>query len=202
MKKLYFLALLIPTMLSASCVLPSLQPLFTKQTVVFKEDLLGTWQDTQGTLCTLTEDFGYYGQCYCMPSPDKESSSYRCYLVQVGEHYFLDCFPKDSQCRFAAGVVTHVFYLLDLSPGTVKVRLMSPDWFKEYATKHPHACEFEMVSLDGDDTHYVYPLLTASTEELQHFMVENIDTPGAYYDGAIYTRIEPTAPLSVAAESS
>lgn len=190
-KKLAFMCL---AALLGGCVpILSLHPLFTEEDVVFEEKLLGTWLD-DSTPSEMTWEFARLDptaserlreelgdqikKFYRLSITDKEGrkGSLAACLVKLKDRLFLDVFPD----KFPSGetdmektklmynafffVPAHTFLRVDSIGEQLTLRLTMDDRLKELLEAEPDAVKFTLV----DDL----PILTASTKELQAFVVK------------------------------
>lgn len=189
MKKLAFMCL---AALLGGCVpILSLHPLFTEETVVFEEKLLGTWIEGSepGELTwdfarldptaveKLQEQFGeQVKKFYRLKITDKEGhkGSLVACLVKLKDRLFLDVFSdkfpsgetdmEETKLMYNAFffVPAHTFLRVDSIGEELTLRLTVEDRFKELLEANPDAVEFTRI----DDR----SILTASTKELQAFV--------------------------------
>ena len=117
--------------LVAGCV-PSLQPLYTPDTIVYEPALVGTWGQTN------KEDRWEFAKAgedhYKLTHTDKEkhTGEFTAYLVKVKEQRFLDLYPEDSDAKlnelFAMHLVAaHTFLWVPKCGPTLELAMMSPD---------------------------------------------------------------------------
>ncbi len=172
----------------------SLQPLFTKENLVFEEKLLGTWVEDfndpemtwkftrfgESTASDFLEPWqpDELGKFYRLEVVDKEGhkGSLVACLVKLGDRMFLDIFPDKLPCGEEeiekAKLVyngffflpVHTFVRVDSIGDRLTMQLTDDDKFKELLQAQPAIVKHEMV----DDR----PILTASTEELQAFVTK------------------------------
>jgi hypothetical protein len=194
MKKLvpYGLAVLM-----AGCVpVISLHPLFTKDTIVFEEKLLGTWVEDSNKP-EVTWEFArleasaaerlpaeirdQIQKCYRVNVIDDkgQKGSFAACLVKLQDRLFLDVLPD----KFPGGeqdpekmklaynafffMPVHSFVRVNSIGDQLKIRLTDDDGFKKLLEAEPKAVKYDMI----DER----PVLTASTAELQTFMTKYAD---------------------------
>lgn len=116
--------------LLSSCVL-SLHPLAENdRQVVFREDLLGTWQDSEGTSRYIAQRGA--GAAYHILSieeaeaengqTDRDSTVFTGKLVQVGEAFFLDLVEAQGPAGTTSPAIKHLIVALALrDPDTLEV---------------------------------------------------------------------------------
>ncbi|MBI4428135.1 MAG: hypothetical protein HY562_03365 [Ignavibacteriales bacterium] len=154
--------------------LRSLHPLYTEKTLIFEQGLLGSWVDQDSSVWT----FAQSGQkSYDLIYTEKGSPGrFEARLVKLGKFTFLDIFPKEP-------VIDNGFYKFHLVPvhtisrvwieeEKVRMAMLSHDWFKDQASKKKVRLAHERRENEI--------ILTASTEELQKFVVKYADEPKAF----------------------
>ena len=78
----------------------------------------------------------------------------------------------------------HTFLRLEIAGDTLRMAAMDPDWLKGLLKRDPSMLRHELLDGDGD------LLITASTPELQAFVVAHRDTEGAWGDYSVLGRVE------------
>src|SRR3989339_115626 len=190
-RKLIITAILISL---AGC-LPSLHPLYTKDTTIFDPNLLGTWKDKDNfwkfekkpseniyKLSTLIEN---------------EESEFAVHLVTIDDKFFFDFFPEEPDMN------ENAFYKVHLVPAHTFARVyqtdpnlifgfMNPEDVGKMLKADPDLLKHELLE-DGDRI-----VLTASTQELQKFVAKYADDPNVFEPGESLTRVidtnEPNQP--------
>ncbi len=183
--------------LLAGCVpVVSLQPLFTREDIRFDEKLLGTWVEdvnkpkssweftrleesaAEGLVPSLRSEIGRLYRLNVTDAEGRKGSLVAC-LVQLQDRLFLDVFPdklpsgeqdmEKTKLVFNAFffVPAHAFIRVDSLADSLQVRLTDDDGFKKLVEAEPEAVKFAMV----EDR----PILTASTRELQAFVLKHIN---------------------------
>jgi hypothetical protein len=188
----YGLALLL-----VGCVpIVSLHPLFTKDSLVFEEKLLGAWVEGTDTPqvrwefarleasaaerlpALLREEIA---KCYRLTIEDREGrrGSFAACLVKLQDKLFLDVLPD----RFPSGeqdaeqmklaynafffAPVHTFVRVGAIGDSLKLRLTDDAGFKKLLDAEPKAVKYDTI----DDR----SVLTASTQELQAFLAKYAD---------------------------
>jgi hypothetical protein len=159
-----------------SCV-PSLNPLYTDGDLIFDAALLGVWTDTDATE---SWDFSFsdekeYKLVYTDESGKK--GEFKAHLLKIEGKTFLDLTPVKPalvQNDFYKQnfLVTHTFVQITQAAPNAQIAYLEPDWLKSFLDKNPAAIRYEKLS--GEI------LLTASTKELQKFLLAHLNTPGAF----------------------
>lgn len=170
--------------LIAGCI-PSVHPIYTPKDVVFNPALLGTWakKDAKKEKWVFTEGESKGPKktptSYHLDYTDDEGRPGRfvVHLVKVGDHWFLDLYPEDPKLKQNGFYQLHLFpvhtFLLvrEITP-ELRLSPMAVDWFKELIQEHPEALRHE---IEGDRI-----LVTASTRELQAFLLAHVGDPKAF----------------------
>lgn len=178
--------------LMAGCVpVVSLNPLISKDTVVFDQQLLGvwagepeaTWEFARATSSDegLLPDGVTADKAYRLNVRDEEGrrGAFLACLVKLGDKLFLDVFPRtfpsgeedarktDLPYNTLFFVRAHTFLRVNQISNRLTMRLTDDVAFKKLVEAEPHAIGF----VASDTT----PVLTASTEALQAFVLKHAD---------------------------
>jgi len=170
---------------------PSLQPLYTEDTVVFEPALVGTWSTESGEETVVIEagEENTYRLIYIVDDKFHEGVSvYEVHAVRVGDRLYLDLVPDDSyydplfeENAYLPMIPAHFFCQVELRDDALYLAQVDDDWVKKQIRENrvtlPHAV------YDNDEI-----VLTATPEELQEFLKNNPtgQTPG---DGDALHRI-------------
>ena len=174
----------------AGCI-PSLNPLYTEKDLVFDAALVGSWGEKDSAdLWTFEKEDS---QSYKLTISDQgKTSPFTAHLVRLGQHRFLDLYPAKGGLDDFKGVDFYkialirghlIFKVTQIEP-TLRLSFLDPDWFKKLLEKNPQALAHQQTSDDQG-------LITASTAELQKFMVDNVNTEGAWSDASELKRQHP-----------
>jgi len=165
--------------LAAGCV-PSFHPLYTEEDLVLDDRLVGLWgqdDDEDKWIFERSE-----GKAYRLIQIDDNGvGRLDVHIVQLGEHRFLDTFPAESdgsQNVMAAlhSLPVHTLWKLTVEEDAVSMAVMNPTWLKEGIEKGTLQVKHEMLRV-ADDSGVV---LTASTAELQAFVLKHADEEDAW----------------------
>ncbi|MGA2232729.1 MAG: hypothetical protein ABSH22_17660 [Tepidisphaeraceae bacterium] len=173
-KLIGFAALLL---LVGGCV-ESLHALYSDRDVIYEPALIGVWTTGNGM-----EEYAFtksdQDNTYKLIAVDKDGKSgeFVVHLLKVKDTMFLDLYPADPQLPqngFYQGhlLPTHSFVLVRQIDPTLVVSDMDMDWTKKFLTDNPSSVGHEMV----DDM----PVLTASTADLQAFLLAHLDANGPF----------------------
>jgi len=167
------LALISFVTMLAGCV-PSLNPLYTESDAIFDPALLGAWAETDSQ-----ETWAFTkraGKEYQLINTDKDGkkSEFLAHLLKIEGEMFLDLYavkPADLQDNDYL-LPLHTFILvLEINPRP-RFSYLDPGWLKTFVEKNPAAIRHEKLN---DEI-----LFTASTPELQKFLLTHLKTKGAF----------------------
>ena len=176
----------------------SLHPLYTKENVVFDKKLLGTWvDDPNKTEMTFNyESINEPKKAYKLifAGQDTLKGSFIAHLVKLNDMLFLDIYPSEipwdledpneSDWPFNSLflIPAHAFIKIDSVGPKLKMRLMLETQLKKILEENPEAIAHVVV----EDR----PVLTASTKELQAFILKYADTDKLFTDEIVLERKE------------
>ncbi len=195
-KKILFY--LLAALLGGCVPVMSLHSLYTKENVVFEEKLLGTWVDDPNSpestweFRRIDEPKNAYK---LILSDDKgQKGSFVAHLVKLENSLFLDVFPDEFPCDTEDPnktdwlynvfflVPVHTFIKIDSIGPQLKMRLTDDDKMAELLKEDPNAVKYMSI----EDR----LILTASTEELQAFVLKYADDSRVFPDEIVLNRRE------------
>jgi hypothetical protein len=195
-KKILFY--LLAALLGGCVPVMSLHSLYTKENVVFEEKLLGTWVDDPNSPETIWEfrRIDEPKNAYkLIVSDDKgKKGSFVAHLVKLEDSLFLDVFPDEFPCDTEDPnktdwlynvfflVPVHTFIKIDSIEPQLKMRLTDDDKMEELLKEDPNAVKHMLI----EDRLF----LTASTEELQAFVLKYADDSRVFTDEIVLNRRE------------
>lgn len=163
-------AILMSFVLLLGC-LPSLRPLYTKDTIIFDEALIGKWYEKGGDNWTFIKD-GENKYRLRVYEIDPCVAWFEVHLVQVGEHRFIDLYPGDEidlentpDMYSYNWVPAHTFIKLDFSEPNLLLQ-----WVNFF-----DLCEWSPEVLKHEARIGGKYLITAKSEEIQRVLIENLD---------------------------
>lgn len=174
MRRVHFLLMLPAAFTIAGCGVPSSEkPLFTDKEIVSADVFVGEWQSRGRTLdikkIALTDS-------YSLAAGDELT---RFYVLKLGDHYFIDLTRPDGY---------HEFSRVSLLGQRLSLHSISENWIKQHPTAVKHKIIRKPYSLKDNDgieresfTEHVR--LTATTKELQRFVLSNINDPKCFPGG-------------------
>lgn len=185
-----------------SCVVKSLHPFYTKETVSFKRELLGKWRDnhkdswkifkfeekfTEDNTTEETSDFfnkileKYKNSFYIVYEQKTKVSHFLATPFIVNDQLFLDFIPlgledENLNSLFSSHLVyTHSLVKLNIkSNNTLEIKWFDEDELKNLFDENRIKIKHEKTGLLNDKI-----LLTASSKEIQKFLKKYLATESA-----------------------
>jgi hypothetical protein len=162
---------LIALTLFAGCV-PSLNPVYTEQNLVFDPAILGVWTQpgTKARWEFVKLDAKSYRLLYT--SEQGQEGRFIARLAELEGELFLDLYPEDDRID-ASGfykfhlVPIHTIYRLRRTPESFALLAIDYQWLDEYLTSHPQEIQFATFSSRK--------MITAATLAVQKFVVAHKD---------------------------
>ena len=201
MKKI-IVPLLLLAMLFTQCV-PSLHPLYTKKDLVLDDRILGQWQEEEGSdtwrFYQTDETSNHY--LLEMTQEDGKKFLFESHLIKLGEEYYLDFFPGEDENptikntdKNTVQVVSdfpqefhsmhwwpmHTFAKINVNDDSLNIQLFDPEWIEDLIKQSKIRIKHEKVA----ETY----ILTASTEELQKFVLKYGQDKRAFSEETILER--------------
>jgi hypothetical protein len=180
MKHITF-AVVLCLLLSLSGCVPSLHELYTEKDLVFQPGLLGEWveakQESKTTLVFTKVDDKSYKLVF---ASEKDTMSFAAHLVKLGDKLFLDIGADPSADCHTLALPVHMFFLVSQTEPTLRMRDFDDHWLDEFLKKNPGSLKHDIVDKDA--------VVTASTSELQSFVLQHVNTRSAFADPVDYVR--------------
>jgi hypothetical protein len=195
-KKILFY--LLAALLGGCLPVMSLHSLYTKENVVFEEKLLGTWVDDPNSpesiweFKRIDEPKNAYKLIF---SDDKgQKGSFVTHLVKLRNKLFLDVYPDElpwepddpNKVKWLFNsfflIPAHTFIKIDSIEPQLKMRLINDGKMEELLKEDPNAVKHTSI----EDR----LILTASTKELQAFVLEYADDNRVFTDEVVLNRRE------------
>ena len=188
-----------------SC-LNTLHPIFTEKDLAYDPKLIGTWNtENQGNkgkviisnLATersieLPGNISSIKQKgYLITYEDKDhegTKRYIAFLVRIGKHLYFDYFPADKDEQkideffYAHLIKTHTSYRVDIyKDGSFELSQLAEGYVAKLIDEKKIRISHEIYT--GDNI-----LITASTSELQQYLIKYSDEPEAYDEKTIFKK--------------
>ncbi len=173
----------------AGCI-PSIHPLYHEEDIVFKPELLGSWiEDDARWVFGQRGENGYILKYYEKENTVNENatvSDFEITLVKLGANYYLDFYPGEndqldlSSLLISTLLPVHIFARIDFLDEKVEIRFFDRDWLEELLNENRIRIAHEKTP--------DYFVLTASTEELQKFVIKYSNVEDAFVKPSLLER--------------
>jgi hypothetical protein len=174
---LFYLAALIV----GGCI-PSLHPLYTDETLIFEEKLIGKWTGGDNEIWQFSKANEKEYELRIVK--DEKEGRFEAHLLELDGKMYLDLYPGENESMENMNdyyklhlVAAHTFLWINLTEPNLQL-----NWFMQKLLEDdPNLLRHETINKDQI-------ILTASTEELQRFVIENADKIDP--NGAEFIRME------------
>jgi len=176
MKTLIRLLALAVLLTFAGCV-PSLQPFYADKDVAFDPTLLGRWSGDEGKETWEFTKHGETGYKLLYTDKDGRQGRFVVYRFRLAGNSLLDLYPEEPEPRaddfYKHHLLRlHTFLVVLQSEPTARITTFEPDWLQRFLANNAAALQHQKVA--------ERLILTASTLELQNFILAHLKTPGAF----------------------
>jgi len=199
MKTKKFLFYVLAALLGGCIPVMSLHPLFTEETLVFEEKLLGTWVDDSNNIWEF-KDPNEQEKIYKLIVVDNEGQkgSFDARLTKLENKLFLDVYPSEppwdkedpNKVEWPFNTLffmpVHTFIKINGIEPELKLQLTDDDELKKLLKENPNSIEHTSI-----EDKFV---LTASTKELQAFVVKYADDSRVFTAEVVLSRKETKSP--------
>jgi len=189
MKQITLTTLGLALLLVAGCVVTSVYPYYTAKDLIFDPTLLGLWSDGKNT--NDSNDTWVFektsAETYKLTIRDNsETNEFDTHLFTLGGQKFLDSLPR---FRAAYQTPTHVVLRVKSISPTLQLQLLSYEWLGKLVEQNPKAIRHIIVPAEaGKDNDGEGLTLTATTAELQKFLLKHLDNTNAWVDPMVMNK--------------
>ena len=178
-----------------SCFVKSLHPFYNESDLIFKKELLGTWTSKDSSVWKIEQGSKFNGLLkpgtpengYQITYTDKKGvSKFSVHLFQLNNRFFLDFYPGEvdagTDLMTSHLVAGHTVARVDLAPGKVVIQRYNESWLIGLFRHNRIRIAHEKIPVEGsnpDDDNFQV-VLTASTDDLQKFIIKYSDDPEAF----------------------
>ncbi len=202
MKKIFLMSAVLIIFFLSGCI-PSLHPLYTEDTLVSNDQLLGDWINEEDDNETWL--FAKMKNKYALIHRDEDGlvGGFEVGMVKLGGSYFLDFYLDDdvldekilfgdkavpegsesmSDLKQMHLLLVHTFAKVAFQEDKVVISFLGSEWLIDLFEEQKIRINFESRDNEGD------LILTASTEDLQKFLIKYGDEEKAFNDPIILRR--------------
>lgn len=168
------------------CIPLSLHPLYTEKDLVFDDALIGIWEMENGEEEFVFEKSGPL--TYTMIEKEEYGEAeFDAHLLKLGDELFLDLYPRnygdDMNSMLRDHLVpVHSFYRIHQLEPALILSTFDYSWLENRLEENEKALPHAYLD-DG-------LVLTASTAELQAFVLKHLETEGAFSETETLERSE------------
>lgn len=190
--------LLLVVFLFQGCIIHSLYPLYTAETIFLDKNIEGFWTSPsskgdadcpKGLLFEKAQDKNFY---YLTTCEDGVSSKLETHLVKIGKYTYLDMYPerdhprekgKENKVGFSDFhlIATHSFARVTVNEKKLTMESFKTEWLEDLFKQRKIRIKHEVIKDDEI-------LLTASSKDLQKFVLKYEEEKKAYKDGDEYIK--------------
>jgi hypothetical protein len=171
----FFSVLLIILLSLIGCFVLSVHPLYFEENLIFEPDLIGTWGEDEDTKdlseLWIFKKSGDRSYRLIMREEENGEGVFEARLLKLGKHMFLDLFPEEPETGHEFYnmhiIPAHSFIRVSLEGHVLRLGFFDHDWLKKNLEQNKIKIKHER----RDDSIVV----TASTKELQNFVLEHIE---------------------------
>jgi len=184
---------------ASSCLVKSLHPFYRDQDVVFKKALIGTWLDQDSGKWTISqaraksEGSAFFGSksvdslrnYYLLTlTNDGGVSKFVAHLFMINGQLYVDFYPDEislPDISYFHLVKAHSIAKIEVFADSINIKWFNEMWLAGLFENNKIRISHETISEKNKDDSYV---LTASTDELQKFLIKYGNDPNAFKDGS------------------
>ena len=177
-------ALLAMGLILTGCV-RSLQPIIKPEQAVKIEGIEGKWVSADDDKqCVLEIAAAGDGYSILYTEKDNEPGTFNMLLGRMGDMLIADVMPADmpktTPGQVALTIPVHMALHVTRTSPQLAVKGLKSDWFRENVAAHPD----EIATVKSDDD----PIITASTEQIQAFLIRHAHDEDAWSDERVFAR--------------
>ncbi|MBO0721347.1 MAG: hypothetical protein J2P41_11030 [Blastocatellia bacterium] len=182
MRKISIIMLVLGAALALTSCAPSLHPFFTDENIIVKDELLGAWLSDSGEKCKFSKG----GEDnYELLYVDDGAMRFEAQLFELGGKTYLDLYPKpmsEEINSYPNLVAAHLLARVEIGQEAISLSIMDGDWFER---NDPGLAHERLGGTNGTN------VLTASTRELQAFLLKHADDKDLFGQATVFHRLKP-----------
>ena len=185
MKKKIVIVAAILSIVVSGCIIKSIHPFYHEEDVVFKEELLGTWIDSDSSVWKFSQHMSFgsfmgpekadnsYEVVYC--ENENDTSYFNVHLFQLKGDYYLDFMPEvdenigDKWASYHFFPAHSIARLKLVGDNNFSFLWYDEEWLEDLFDQNRVRISHEYTDTPGGYEQYI---LTAETSELQKFIVK------------------------------
>lgn len=152
----------------------SLNPIYAEKDLIFKSELLGTWMGAEDTWMFEKQNDKVYRLTH---SGNNTHATFQAHLIKIGKSFFLDLYPEniepDDGLYAMCSHPVHTFFKIEIIDNRLIIEIFDASWLE-------NGIEANQISIGHIKSPEGAILLTASTEELQQFILKYANGKGVF----------------------
>jgi hypothetical protein len=191
------------SLLVAGCI-PSLNSLHTKETSVFRPELVGQWEASDGDARLRFSSSQSHDDAYKLVHRGEvgDESAFLAHLTEIDGRLYIDVYPlspnqpANEELQDINGwyrlhlVPAHTFFRVEQIKPSLKLAALNGQWVSDYLREHPDSLAHDRRDAERGEG-FRFPVLTATTAELRDFIAEHADEPNAFVKPTEFQKVEP-----------
>lgn len=182
--------------LTQGCLVRSLHPFFKTSDVVFREELLASWTDDEGASWRMERKAGTNAYELHWLNHGDRNVAFTAHLFNLDGQLYLDCFPQETDEKEPTMELfndhlmpIHTIARVELSNNNnyLVIKWFNEEWLHKMLKENRIMISNEVVTEAGEDEG-IY-VLTASTSELQKFIMKYGQEPEAFSDDGLWLKL-------------
>lgn len=177
------------------CVVKSIHPFYHEKDVIYKSEITGRWMDTDSSVWIIKQHQKTTGlfkpdkpdNSYDITfTTDKGTASFSAHLFELNKQLYLDFYPLEIACGNDMAnfhvIGVHSIAKVSFPKGKIAISWYNEEWLSDLFEKNKIRIAHESVpySDDASGDEQMQYLLTASTDELQKFVMKYGSDPEAF----------------------
>ncbi len=177
------------------CVVKSIHPFYHENDVIFKKEITGKWMDTDSSVWIIKQHSKTTGlfkpdvpdNSYDITfTTDKGTASFSAHLFELDKQLYLDFYPLEIACGNDMAnfhvIGAHSLAKVSFPGGRIGISWYNEEWLADLFEKNKIRISHETVPYtdDNSEPQQMQYLLTASTDELQKFVIKYGSDPEAF----------------------
>jgi hypothetical protein len=175
--KIAFIIILVGLFMGG-CIVKSLHPFYKESDVLYREDLVGVWSDQKNGKWQILPFEKKNAYAITLTSDEGVAATFIAHLFSLGNTIYLDFVPEEQEGKqvdlFALHLIpSHSLARVQItSSKQLSIEWLNEEWLAELFERNKIRIQHEVV-YDGaiKDANKMY-ILTASTDELQKFILK------------------------------
>jgi hypothetical protein len=175
----------------SGCLVKSIHPFYKESDIIFDTALIGLWSDKDSSIWTI-EQFqvsGFFGDTknrnsYIISFNEKDEAQEKFIvnLFRLNNQLYVDFMPKDIDVPDITSfhlVKAHSIAKIDIAADSINLKWFNESWLAGLFENNKIRIAHETIIDEKGEESYV---LTASTDELQKFIIKYGNDPNAFKD--------------------